>query len=191
MRCWWLLLWSVCVAARAAAAPSADLSTVPLDANRSHAAFEVRLLFLVGLHGEFGAVSGAVHVTAGKATVDADIATNDLRMRSRRYETWAKSAEFFDAQQFPQIHFTSEPFPVTRLADGGTIAGTLTLRGVARHATFVLERPDCAAPLAGACAVMAQGTIRRSEFGMRSRRGALSDKVDLQLSIQLQPDRRP
>lgn len=179
------LLWFALLLSRSATAQASDPNVLELDAARSHAAFEVRVLYLIGLHGEFGSVRGTLSLDDqhGTATVDALIDTNAVHMRSRRYEAWTKSAEFFDAQHFPQIHFASEPFPVMRLAQGGEIAGTLTIRGVANHAIFQIDTPDCANALAGACEVAAAGTIRRSEFGMHSRRGALSDKVDLRLTI--------
>jgi polyisoprenoid-binding protein YceI len=186
------LLWIALLIAQADAAQPADPQILELDAARSHAAFEVKVLYLIGLHGEFGSVHGSLGVnhTHGMATVDATIDTNAVHMRNRRYETWTRSAEFFDAQHYPQIHFASDAFPVARLTEGGEIAGTLTIRGIARHAQFTLDKPDCDAALAGACALAAAGTIRRSEFGMRSRRGTLSDKVDLDLYIFVRPASR-
>ena len=164
---------------------AASAQVLELDATRSHAAFEVKLLYLIGLHGEFGAVRGTLSIDwgGGTATVDATIDTNAVHMRNRRYETWTRSAEFFDAEHFPQIHFASVPFPLERLTQGGEISGTLTIRGSKRSAVFTIDAAECATPLSGACAVAATGIIRRSEFGMRSRRGALADKVDLSLSI--------
>lgn len=165
------------------------VQTWELDAARSHATFEVKILYLIGLHGEFGSVHGTLRVdrASGLATVDATIDTNAVHMRSRRYENWTKSAEFFDAQHFPQIHFASSSFALARLAEGGRIEGTLTIRGMRRPAAFDIAPPECDAPLRGACAVAASGTIRRSEFGMHSRRATLSDKVDLSLTIFVRP----
>jgi len=160
-----------------------------LDAARSHAAFEVKLLYLFGLHGEFGSVHGTLSVDRALqlASVDATIETNAVHMRNHRYEAWTKSAEFFDAGHFPQIHFSSERFPLQRLTAGGEINGMLTIRGIRKPAVFAIDPADCAAPLTGACAVAAAGTIRRSDFGMHSRRGALADKVELSLSIFVRP----
>ena len=184
------LLWIVCFSlARTAAAQAPTAQKLNLDSTRSHAAFEVRVLFLIGLHGDFSTVRGALSVdrAGGSASVDALIDTNTVRMRNRRYENWTKSAEFFDAQHFPQIHFVSDPFPLARFADGGKIEGVLTIRGATQRATFELAPATCASPLAGACAVDATGTIRRSDFGMRSRRGTLSDKIDLSFAIFVRP----
>jgi len=183
------LLWLALASAHVAAAPAADSQTLALDAARSRATFEVRVLYLIGLHGEFGSVHGTLNLDreTGAATVEAMIDTNAVHMRNRHYENWARSAEFFDASHFPQIHFASDPFPVSRLTQGGPIKGTLTIRGASKPVTFEIDSAECKAPLAGECAVAAAGTIRRSDFGMRSRHGALSDKVDLDLSIFVSP----
>lgn len=184
------LLWIVClVLACTARAQVPGHEILDFDSARSHAAFEVKVLFLIGLHGEFGSVRGSLNVDRkdGTASVDALIDTNTLRMRSRRYENWTKSAEFFDAEHFPQIQFVSDPFPLARFADGGEIGGVLTIRGASERATFELAPAVCTAPLAGACAVEATGSIRRSDFGMRSRRSTLSDKIDLSLAILVRP----
>jgi len=92
-----------------APAQAQQAQVLSLDRVRSHAAFEVKVLYFIGVHGEFGAVHGALHVDHAhqQASVEAGIAADGLHMRSRRYENWAKSAEFFDATHFPQIYFTS------------------------------------------------------------------------------------
>jgi polyisoprenoid-binding protein YceI len=184
------LLWAICLGlARTAGAQVPSHQTFNLDTTRSHAAFEVKILFLIGLHGEFGSVRGTLSVDRADATanVDALIDTDSVRMRSPRYENWTKSAEFFDAQHFPQIHFVSDPFPLARFADGGRIDGVLTIRGTTQRATFELAPAACTSPLAGGCAVDATGAIRRSDYGMRSRRSTLSDRVDLTFAIFVRP----
>src|SRR5690242_11777605 len=111
------LLWCLCLAMAVRGASAAEAQTWTFDAARSRAAFDVRLLYLFGLHGDFGTVRGALRVDRARdtASVDAQIDANDLHMRSRRYESWAKSAEFFDASHFPQIAFSADPFPLGRL----------------------------------------------------------------------------
>jgi polyisoprenoid-binding protein YceI len=160
-----------------------------LDTTRSRAVFEVKVLYLIGLHGEFGSVHGSLRVDHAHdvGVVDATIDTNAVHMRNHVYENWVKSAEFFDATHFPQIHFISAEFPLQRLTQGGAIIGTLTIRGLSKSAVFEIDPADCTDPMRGVCALAAAGTLRRSEFGMRSRRGTLSDKVDLGLSVFVRP----
>ncbi|MEP6484672.1 MAG: YceI family protein [Rudaea sp.] len=160
-----------------------------IDSPKSHANFEVKVMWLVNVHGDFGAVKGSLTVDRfrGSANVEADIDADDLHMRTHSHETWAKSVEFFDSAHFPKIHFSSASFPLARLAAGGEIEGTLTLRGVEQPIRLTVDAADCKDPLSGECAVEAWGAIHRSEFGMQSRRGALSDKVQLRLSAFVKP----
>jgi len=184
-RAWPLLLSAALTAAPAADAPPSG--TIGFDPARSRADFEVKVLWLVGLHGNFGAVQGSVSLdpASGLARVEALIDTSALHMRSRSYENWAKSTEFFDTEDYPRIGFVSSTFPPAILVGGGQIDGTLTIRGISRPVTLHVTAADCADPLDGGCAVAASALIRRSDFGMRSRRGALSDKVELDLSIHV------
>ncbi len=80
---------------------------------------------------------------------------------------------------------TRSPWPL--LKTGGPIDGELTIRGVHQHVRFELTASACPEAVARTCPTEAAGTIRRSDFGMHSRRGALSDKVQLGFSIFLLP----
>jgi polyisoprenoid-binding protein YceI len=188
-------LWLLCLALNclAAHAQPARHEILQLDATRSRAGFTVKVLWLIGVGGEFGTVQGNLDVDRfrGTARVDARIATDDLHMRSAHNAKWAKSAEFFDAEHYPKIHFASDDFPLVRLRSGGTLDGTLTLRGIARPAHFRILPADCAQPLVGTCPVQAEGSIERTDFGMHSRRGTLADKVALHLRIFVLPEPSP
>lgn len=157
---------------------------VALDSVRSHATFGVKVMWLVTVHGRFGKVGGVVDVDRFRnfATVDARIDANAVEMSTKSYEDWVKSDEFFDVAHFPEIRFVSESFPLQRLRRGGDLSGTLTIRGVEQPETFKLDAADCDHP-AYDCPIIVSGSIRRSAFGMRSRRGALSDKVDLHFEV--------
>ena len=157
---------------------------VALDSARSHATFGVKVMWLVTVHGRFGKVGGDVDVDRFRnfATVDARIDANAVEMSTKSYEDWVKSDEFFDVAHYPEIRFVSESFPLQRLRRGGDLSGTLTIRGVEQPQTFKLEAADCDHP-AYDCPIIVSGSIRRSAFGMHSRRGALSDKVDLHFEV--------
>jgi polyisoprenoid-binding protein YceI len=169
-------------------APNREVMTI--DAARSLAEFEVRVMWLIPVHGRFGKLQGAISIDhfRGTASVDARIDVNDVHMRSASHETWVKSAEFFDAEHYPQIQFVSDSFALARLKTGGQIDGSLTIRGVVQRARFDLSVSACPDAIARSCPVEATGTIRRSDFGMRSRRGALSDKVQLDFSVYVLAD---
>jgi len=178
------LLAAIVFAASLARADEPELEHVDLDSARSHAEFGVKVVWLVSVRGRFGKVQGTVDVDRFRnfASVDARIDANAVEMGSKNYEEWVKSDEFFDVAEHPEIRFVSESFPLQRLRKGGQLSGTLTIRGVAQPATFDLAAATCDHP-AYDCPIIVTGSIRRSTFGMRSRRGALSDKVDLRFEV--------
>ncbi|MEO8672816.1 MAG: YceI family protein [Tahibacter sp.] len=159
--------------------------TIPFDATRSHAEFEVRAMWLFDVEGRFGGVSGSVILdsAARSAQVDALIDAGSIDMHRDSYEEWVKSSEFFDVARYPQIHFLSEPFPLAMLDDGGDIAGALTVRGVTRQASFNLRPSECTPHAARSCPVLADGIIQRTDFGMTTHRATLSDRVRLHFTV--------
>lgn len=178
------LLLASTAATQAAMAEDADRNIVQLDSARSSGIFQVKVMWLIGVSGHFGKIHGNVHVDAfrNQASVDARIDVDTIRMASPRYEAWVKSAEFFDAAKYPQIEFTSDPFPRTRLRNGGELPGTLTVRGVRQSVRFELQPSACARP-AYDCPIEVAGVIHRSAFDMRSHHGTLSDTVVLQFKV--------
>jgi polyisoprenoid-binding protein YceI len=180
-----LLLSAVFLASPLAhAAADSRVDRVLLDSQRSQATFAVKVMWLLPVHGRFGKVHGRVDVDRFRsvATVDARIDAGAVEMGNQSYEDWVKSPEFFDVARHPEIGFVSEPFPLQRLHKGGQLSGTLTIRGVARPETFDLAPAECDKP-AYDCPIVVKGSIRRSDFGMHSRRGTLSDKVDLHFEV--------
>jgi polyisoprenoid-binding protein YceI len=180
-----LLLSAVFLASPLAhAAADSRVDRVLLDSQRSQATFAVKVMWLLPVHGRFGKVHGRVDVDRFRsvATVEARIHAGAVEMGNQSYEDWVKSPEFFDVARHPEIGFVSEPFPLQRLHKGGHLSGTLTIRGVARPETFDLAPAECDKP-AYDCPIVVKGSIRRSDFGMHSRRGTLSDKVDLHFEV--------
>lgn len=187
-RCGWLLGALLLVRASMAFASETRDSVRQIDAARSHAEFSLRAMLVVGVQGKFGGVSGSVHLDSFRSQgwVDARIDANAVSMGSSDREIWARSEEFFDSANHPIIRFVSEPVPQLRLRTGGDLPGTLTLRGVERPVLFTILPGECLRP-GEDCAIQAQGSIARSEFGMRSKRAVLGDRVRLDLSVLVKP----
>ncbi|MEO7432543.1 MAG: YceI family protein [Dokdonella sp.] len=169
----------------AALAGDDAIEVIQLDPTNSHVDFRVKLMWLLRVGGRFGAVNGSVRIDRfrNQVSVDARIAVDTVSMNSASAEAWIKSPEFFDVAHFPMIEFASDPFPQARLRDGGEVPGTLTLRGIERPVRFQMQPADCERP-AYDCPIEVAGTVPRSEFGMRSRHGTLSDRVELRLSVR-------
>jgi polyisoprenoid-binding protein YceI len=159
-----------------------------IDEARSHADFGVRLLWLHTVSGRFTAIHGDVYLDRrGLAIVDVNIDVNSVAMDSARFRRWVLAPEFFDAQHYPTARFLSEPVPFDRLATGGMLDGSLSLRGVVRPLRLQLLPAECAKVDSGACLIEARGVVSRSDFGMTSHGASLSDQVKLDLTIALEP----
>lgn len=168
------------------AAPAARPADLAIDSSRSHAEFTVRLLWLHTVKGRFTRIGGTVKLDSQDlATVDARIATDSVAMPSEHFRRWTIGPEFFDAGHYPTIHFRSEPVPLTRLEQGGTLAGRLSLRGITRPVRFELLPAGCHSLAAATCEIKARGFISRSAFDMTSHQASLSDRVRLIMTIVL------
>jgi polyisoprenoid-binding protein YceI len=118
--------------------------------------------------------------------VRADIDTESIRMESARLRRWVLAPEFFDSVHYPNIHFESSPTPLLLLTRGGDVEGKLTLRGITQPVIFHLQGNRCSPESLAGCVLQLQGMIDRTDFEMRGRRGALSDRVNLGMAIVLE-----
>ena len=177
------------IACLAAALPLKAEEIWRIDSPPSAGRFRVRLLAMLSITGRFDRVEGKVAIDRadGTARVEATIDATSVKLRTERQTNWARSPEFFDSEHHPGIRFVSQRLPLNRLATGGVLEGRLELRGIAREVRFQIEPSECGRVEATPCEVEVEGAIRRSDFGMKTRRGALSDRVALEFSIVAVP----
>lgn len=170
------------------AAPPVRAIDYRIDTGRSHADFNVRLLWVRSVKGHFTQIAGEVVLRRdGTATVDARIGVDSVTMPASWMRRWVLAEEFFDAAQYPTIHFVSEPVPITALVRGGALDGELTLRGITRPVHFELRPATCPQIGVPACNIQVRGQVSRAAFGMNDHRAALSDTVRLSLTVALAP----
>lgn len=173
------------------AAPQTPTSWM-IDPAQSQAQFAVRKFWFVHVRGMFPNLSGTLRrvdtrIGADLGEVDATIPVAELRMDDAGDRDRALGPDFFDATQYPRIHFDSDPFPMDELVSGGALRGVLALHGERHPVTLKLQPSDCPRqPLS--CVIRVSGAISRSVFGMRSLRGVLSDRVTIDLRIRLALD---
>ena len=120
---------------------------------------------------------------------DNDLATIDINAESLDADAGfigmlLKSKRFFDVDNFPSMHFvgSSMEWYGDRRA---VLKGDMTIKGVTRQVAFYVELVDVDADnsLSGRITVKASTTIRRSEFGIFTLLPAVSDNVNLFMSI--------
>ncbi len=182
-----LLLLLALLPGLAAMSRAAPAPVWQIDPAASNVRFSLRVAWLRRLEGAFTHTEGAVSAEAGHGlyTVDVRIDAGALIMHDSGHADWARSAEFFDAERYPWIAFRAEQVPAELLRDGGELTGELMLRGVRRPQTLQIQPSACERP-GRDCPLRARAVLRRSEFGMTSRRMLVADWVRLHFSIALQ-----
>ena len=162
-----------------------------IDAARSEAKFQLRALAVIGVDGRIDRVEGEVWRDRKSAWVQLRVPLAALQMSSERRRRWALSAEFFDAEQHPELVFTAALPKDVRIDQlQGSLRGTLNLRGIEAPVSIVLAKPKCNRQQT-VCELSAHAEVSRRLFGMTTRRLTLSDIVELDLRVRLKKSKAP
>ncbi len=120
-------------------ATPATLTTWNLDPAHSHAEFKVKHMMISNVKGKFSGLSGVLKLDEAdpaRSSVEASIDVTTLNTSDVQRDGHLKSADFFDAEQFPALTFKSTKVePV----GGGDFAvtGDLTLHGVTKSVALL------------------------------------------------------
>jgi polyisoprenoid-binding protein YceI len=176
----------------AVAAPLATLaqtSTWVPDKAHSEVDFTILHMSLSKVHGRFGNIGGEIvwdsaDVSKSKVNVTIDVNTVDTGVGPRDADL--KSANYFDVAQFPTATFVSTS--VAKSANGLTVNGNLTLRGVTKPVVLQVEGPM--GPVPGMdhkphAGFSATTTLDRTAFGIGAKTPSAVLGNEVQLSIEL------
>lgn len=177
--CRWLAIAAWCAGAASAGAQE-------IDPERSRMGFELRTRWGQRVEGVFTRHQGVVTVLAdGRQQVQLTLAAAGVEVAGSSYYTaMARGPQFFDAARHPYIDFLSEPHQLALVHDGGKLRGKLTLHGVTRSESFILQPAECARP-GRDCDVVATGVINRADYGLSGYRLVLSDRVRFTMRVRL------
>jgi len=141
-----------------------ETGTWQLDAAASTVGIKHKTMWnLVTVKGTFGAVSGQGEVRGdGSAvgTLTLDVASLDTKNAKR--DTHLKSADFFDADNHPEITFAVRSAEL-RDEDKVHVIGQLTARGISRPQSFTARLVGADAD---ALTLDAEFSVDREQFGM-------------------------
>jgi polyisoprenoid-binding protein YceI len=140
-----------------------------LDVTHSRLGFSARHAMVTTVRGQFTDFAGTAHIdttdparssvslTIKVASVDTGVADRDGHLRS---------ADFFDAETYPEITFASTE--VSREGDDWTITGDLTIKGVAKPVTIEFESTGSARDPFGNLRVGFEGstTVNRKDWNL-------------------------
>lgn len=166
-----------------------------IDPTHSEVHFKVKHLMVSTVTGSFNSYEGQVETQGDSfdnahVSFSADIDSISTGVDQR--DGHLKSADFFDAANYPKLTFTSTSFKKTG-DDTYDITGDLTIRGTTKSITLKAEYGGQMVDFYGntKAGFELSGTIKRKEFGLSwdavTEAGGIvvSDDVKLVLNIQI------
>ena len=172
--------------------PSLAAGTWAIDAAHSTIGFSVRHLMVSKVRGRFTDFSGSLVVAEdGTASATAEIQVASLTTDNEQRDGHLKTADFFDAVQFPTASFKSTGFRVD--GDQFVVVGDFTIRGVTKSVELEVEylgtNPGMGhGPVAG---FEAKTVVNRRDFGitidmpLADGGAVVGDKITLTLEIEV------
>ena len=153
-----------------------------IDAGRSSVGWSVRHLGVSTVHGTAGEFAGTLQ--DGRAT--GTVAAASLETDDPKRDDYVRSAEFLDADAFPELRFTAD----VSGADGDAITGELTIKATALPLTLHVRSADAGArelhlELTGPALRRPYGLKFPQAFGAADR--SVTDEVELVLDLVLVP----
>ena len=193
------------IALACAALPLSALAAVEsytIDPVHSFPIFTVEHLGLSNFYGRVNKTAGKVTIDRAARTASLDVsmdaasidtADNDKGSRPRSRDEHLRSADFFNAAEFPKIFYKSTKVNFTGDTPS-SIEGNLTMLGVTRPLTLTVERFKCNLNVPNRkdrCGGNATGKIKRSDFGMKYGIPSIGDEITLMLQWEGDRDAAP
>lgn len=116
------------------AANSVAAEKYEIDPVHSHMGFTVRHMVVARVSGKFKDFSGAIvydEKDVTKSSVSVNIKTASIDTENEKRDHHLRSADFFDAENYPEITFVSKK--IEKRNDGYIAIGDLTIRGVTKQ----------------------------------------------------------
>jgi polyisoprenoid-binding protein YceI len=141
-----------------------------IDAAHSNVEFAVRHMMIANVKGRFADIRGSVvldEAHPARSTVDVTIGTASIDTRQEQRDQHLRSADFFDAAQYPDIRFVSKR--IDEKGDGEyKVTGDLTIRGVTREVVLTASEEGRTKDPWGNNRVAYSATtkINRKDFGL-------------------------
>jgi polyisoprenoid-binding protein YceI len=132
---------TLAVAAFLVTASSLFADTFVVDKVHSEATFQVRHM-MSKVTGKFEDFGGRINIDRAKpfaSSVEFNIKTASVNTGVADRDKHLRTADFFDAEKYPEITFKSTKIAATKKKDVYDVTGDLTMRGVTKHVTIPVE----------------------------------------------------
>lgn len=172
------------------------MATWIIDPTHSEVNFKVKHLMISTVTGNFGTYEGSVETANDEDFADAKVNfsadIDSISTGQEQRDGHLKSADFFDAENFPKLTFTSTS--MEKVDDENyTLTGDLTIRGTTKQVTLKAEFGGIMGDFYGntKAGFDISGKINRQDFGLTwgavTEAGGVvvSDDVRLAFNIQV------
>jgi polyisoprenoid-binding protein YceI len=123
---------------------SPTISAWSIDPVHSVVEFRVKHMMISNVKGQFTGVSGILSLderNVEDSSIAATVEVSSLNTSDVQRDAHLKSADFFDAENFPTISLRSSR--IKSIPDGGLlVSGQLSIRGVTRDVEFAVDGPS-------------------------------------------------
>jgi polyisoprenoid-binding protein YceI len=165
-----------------------------IDAAHSGINFSIRHMVFSKVRGRFTKYIGKVELDEEdltRSSVEATIAAASIDTGTPQRDDHLRSADFFDAEKFPELRFRSSR--IEKLDDARyRLTGELTIRDVTREISLDVEYGGRAADPWGNQRVgfIAKGELDRKDFGLHWNQALeaggvlVGNRVDIELEVQ-------
>ncbi|HRI25940.1 MAG TPA: YceI family protein [Ferruginibacter sp.] len=165
-----------------------------LDPTHSEIHFKVKHLMITTVTGSFNSFTASAETDAddfSNATIRFSAETASVDTSNEQRDTHLKSADFFDAEKFPAMEFTSTSY--SKKGDDYVLNGNLTIKDVTKPVTLNVEFGGVAKDPWGntKAGFTLSGKINRKDFGLNwnavTEAGGMlvSEEVKILAEIQL------
>ena len=165
-----------------------------LDAAHSEVHFKVKHLVISTVTGTFKKFDGSFEAETedfSDVKIDFTLDVNSIDTNQEQRDAHLKSADFFDAEKYPQISFKSTSFKKIN-DDQYELLGDLTIKDVTKPIKLNAEYGGSATDFYGSlkAGFEVTGKINRKEFGLTwngvTEAGAIVVGEDIKLNINVQ-----
>lgn len=171
-----------------------NTNTWNIDEAHSGIHFSIRHMVVAKVRGRFGKYSGTIQLDDQDLTrsiVEATIEAASIDTGTAQRDAHLRSADFFDAERFPQLRFRSRR--IEQIEDGRyRVLGELGIRDVTREVSLDVEYSGRVTDPAGneRAGFVAKTAIDRKDFGLGWNQALeaggvlVGDRVELELELQ-------
>jgi polyisoprenoid-binding protein YceI len=157
-----------------------------IDGSHTAVTFQVSHAGFSMTHGRFNDVAGTFTIdeNPAKSAFSVTIKAESVDTNNPQRDTHLRSADFFNAKQFPTITFKSTSVKAGK--EGLDVTGDLTLHGETKPVSFTLKGGKKGEFPAGKqrTGYSTELTVKRSDFGMSKMLEMIGDDVKIAISFE-------